>query len=149
MPTRISSSIEILLVEDNPGDARLTQVALQEAKVNNILTVVGDGVAALAYLRKQGRYAQAKRPGLILLDLNLPLKSGFDVLNEIKTDEDLKLIPVVILTSSQAEKDIVRSYQMYANAFITKPIDLDEFFAAVKSLEGFWLEIVKLPLIGE
>ena len=149
MPTRISSSIEILLVEDNPGDARLTQVALQEAKVNNILTVVGDGVAALAYLRKQGGYAQAKRPGLILLDLNLPMKSGFDVLNEIKTDEDLKLIPVVILTSSQAEQDIIKSYKLHANAFITKPIDLDEFFAAVKSLEGFWLEIVKLPLIGE
>jgi CheY-like chemotaxis protein len=149
MPTKIGNSIEILLIEDNPGDVRLTQVALQEAKVNNIMTVVGDGVAALAYLRKQGRYAQAKRPGLILLDLNLPLKSGFDVLNEIKTDEDLKLIPVVILTSSQAEQDIVRSYKLYGNAFITKPIDLDEFLAAVKSLEGFWLEIAKLPLIGE
>ena len=149
MSTKNGGTIEILLVEDNPGDARLTQVALQEAKVNNILTVVSDGVAALAYLLKQGRYAQARRPGLILLDLNLPMKSGFDVLNEIKTDEDLKLIPVVILTSSQAEQDIIKSYKLHANAFITKPIDLDEFLAAVKSLEGFWLEIVKLPLIGE
>jgi len=145
MSTKNGASIEILLVEDNPGDARLTQEALQEAKVNNSLTIVGDGVEALAYLRKQGRNAQAKRPGLILLDLNLPMKSGFDVLRDIKTDEDLKLVPVVILTSSQAEQDIIKSYKLHANAFITKPIDLDEFLAAVKSIEGFWLEIVKLP----
>jgi chemotaxis family two-component system response regulator Rcp1 len=145
MTTRISKPIEILLVEDSSGDVRLIQEALREAKVRNSMSVVGDGVEALAFLRKQGRYARVPGPGLILLDLNLPKKNGFEVLQEIKADGKLKHIPVVVLTTSQSEQDIVKSYDLYANAYITKPVDLDQFLAVVKAIEGFWLEIVKLP----
>ncbi len=146
MTARIGKPIDILLVEDSPGDVRLVREALEEAKVRNTMTVVEDGVEAIALLRRQGRYARAPRPGLILLDLNLPKKNGFEVLQEIKSDEGLKLIPVVILTTSQAEQDIIKSYDLFANAYITKPVDLDQFLAVVKAVEGFWLEIVTLPV---
>lgn len=145
MTTRSSKPIEILLVEDSPGDIRLIQEALQEAKVRNRMSVVGDGVEALAYLRRQEGYTRVTRPGLILLDLNLPKKNGFEVLQEVKADEALKRIPVVILTTSQAEQDIVKSYELYANAYITKPVDLEQFLSVVKAIEDFWLEIVRLP----
>jgi two-component system, chemotaxis family, response regulator Rcp1 len=146
MATRISKPIEILLVEDSPGDVRLVQEALREAKVRNTMTVVEDGVEAIDYLYKRGRYTRASRPGLILLDLNLPRKNGFEVLQEIKGNDELKHIPVVILTTSQAEQDIVKSYDLYANAYISKPVALEQFLGVVKAIEGFWLEIVKLPL---
>jgi len=136
--------IEILLVEDNPGDARLTQEALRDAKVRNNLHVVLDGVEALAFLRRQGKHAAVPRPGLILLDLNLPKKDGREVLEEIKQDDQLRHIPIVILTTSQAEKDIIESYRLRANAFVTKPVDLEQFLKVVQSIEHFWLEIVKL-----
>jgi CheY-like chemotaxis protein len=145
MLIRSGKPIDILLVEDNPGDVRLIQEALREAKVRNRMTVAGDGEAAMNCLHKLGEYANEPKPGLILLDLNLPRKNGFEVLQEIKADKHLKRIPVVILTTSQAEQDILKSYDLYANAFITKPVDLDQFLAVVKSIEGFWLEIVKLP----
>jgi len=137
--------IDILLVEDNPGDVRLTQEALKEAKVGNDLHVVRDGMEAIAFLRKQGVYKDAPRPDMILLDLNLPKKSGHEVLTEIKSDDNLKRIPVVILTVSKDEEDIVKSYNRHANCFITKPVDLDQFLIVVKSIEDFWLTIVKLP----
>jgi CheY-like chemotaxis protein len=140
--------IEILLVEDNPGDARLAQEALKEAKVKNNMAIVGDGVEAMAYLRKEGDYADATRPDLILLDLNLPRKDGREVLGEIKNDDDLKRIPVVVLTVSKAEEDILKSYNLHANCFISKPVDLDQFLQVVKSIEDFWLSIVKLPPNG-
>ena len=143
--TMVGKSIEILLVEDNPGDARLTLEGFRDAKVLNKITVVEDGIEALAYLRQEGKYAQAVRPDLILLDLNMPKKDGREVLSEIKLAEDLKSIPVLVFTVSSAEKDILRSYDLQANAFITKPIDFDEFTGVVKSLEEFWLTIVKLP----
>jgi two-component system, chemotaxis family, response regulator Rcp1 len=136
--------IEILLVEDNPGDARLTQEALRDAKVRNNLRVVADGVEAMTFLRRQGKHAAVPKPDLILLDLNLPKKDGREVLEEIKQDDQLRLIPVVILTTSQAEKDIAESYRLRANAFVTKPVDLEQFLKVVKSIEHFWLEIVKL-----
>ena len=129
--------IEILLVEDNPGDARLTKEALRDAKVRNNLHVVLDGVEALAFLRRQGKHAAVPKPDLILLDLNLPKK-------EIKQDDQLRHIPIVILTTSQAEKDIIESYRLRANAFVTKPVDLEQFLKVVQSIEHFWLEIVKL-----
>ncbi|MGD0282752.1 MAG: response regulator [Dissulfurispiraceae bacterium] len=137
--------IEVLLVEDNPGDVRLTEEALKEAKVRNDLHVVNNGVEAMAFLRKQGVYKDAPRPDMILLDLNMPKKSGHEVLREVKSDDDLKRIPVVILTVSKDEEDIIRSYNNYANCFITKPVDLDQFLTVVKSIEDFWLTIVKLP----
>ncbi len=137
--------IDILLVEDNPGDARLAKEALKDSKLQNNLFIVGDGVEAMEFLRQQGKYAKVPRPDLILLDLNLPKKDGREVLEEIKTDRSLKLIPVVILTISQAEEDILRTYELHANCFITKPIDLDQFMKVVKSIEDFWLTIVKLP----
>ena len=137
--------IEVLLVEDNPGDVRLTVEALKEAKVLNHLSVAGDGADALAFLRRQGAHAQAPRPELILLDLNLPKKDGREVLAEIKEDADLRRIPVVILTTSQAEQDIVKTYNLHANCYITKPVELDQFMEIVKSIEGFWLSIVRLP----
>jgi two-component system, chemotaxis family, response regulator Rcp1 len=140
--------IEILLVEDNPGDVRLTREALKEGKVRNNMNAVSDGVAALAFLRGEPPYINSPHPDLILLDLNLPKKSGLDVLSEIKNDEHLKRIPVVVLTTSQAERDIVRSYNIHANAYVTKPVDLDQFIQVVKSIEDFWLEIVKLPPDG-
>jgi CheY-like chemotaxis protein len=137
--------IEILLVEDNPGDVRLTLEALKEGKVRNNLHVAADGMEALAFLRRQGKYAEAPRPDLILLDLNLPKKDGRAVLGEIKLDEALKRIPVVVLTTSRAEEDILRSYDLHANCYITKPVDLERFFTVVKSIEDFWLTVVKLP----
>ena len=138
-------AIEILLVEDNPGDARLTIEALKEAKVRNHLTHLSDGAAALAYLRQTDPYTQAPRPDLILLDLNLPRKDGREVLAEIKADENLRRIPVVVLTTSQAEEDILRAYHLNANCYVTKPMGLDQFMKVVKSIEEFWLTIVKLP----
>jgi len=137
--------IEILMVEDNPGDVRLTVEALKEGKVRNNLHIAEDGVEALAFLRRQGRYAEAPRPDLVLLDLNLPKKNGREVLEEIKEDPDLRRIPVVILTVSQAEQDIVKSYNLHANCYITKPVDLDQFLDVVKSIENFWLTVVMLP----
>jgi CheY-like chemotaxis protein len=141
----LGERVDILLVEDNPGDARLMQEALAEARVRNRLHLVADGVEALAYLRRQHPFASAIRPDLILLDLNLPGKDGRDVLAEIKRDQDLRRIPVVILTSSQAEADIARAYDLHANAYVTKPLDVEQFITVVKSIEDFWLTIVKLP----
>ncbi len=149
MNTNLGHVITILLVEDNPGDVRLTREALKEGKIRNTLYDVQDGVEALAFLRQTGQYANAVRPDLILLDLNLPKKSGLDVLAEIKDDHDLKRIPVVVLTTSQAEQDVLRSYDRHANAYVTKPVDLDQFIVVVKSIEDFWLEIVKLPPDGD
>jgi two-component system, chemotaxis family, response regulator Rcp1 len=140
-----SSGIEILLVEDNPGDVRLTREALEEAKVRNNLHVVDDGVKALQFLRREGEYAGATRPDLILLDLNLPRMGGREVLMEIKADPNLLQIPVVVLTSSEAEQDIVKAYELHANCYITKPVNLDRFIAVVKSIEDFWFTIVRLP----
>ena len=137
--------VEILLVEDSPGDARLTAEALKEGKVLHHMTVVPDGVEAMAYLRRQGRYGEARRPDLILLDLNLPKKDGREVLGEIKQDASLKKIPVVVLTTSAAEQDILRSYELHANCYITKPVDLEQFISVVRSVEDFWLTIVRLP----
>lgn len=141
----IGQPIEILLVEDNPGDVRLTVEALKEGKVVNNLTVASDGDMAMAVLRRQGPYADAPRPDIVLLDLNLPKKDGREVLEEVKTDEDLKRIPVVVLTTSEAEKDITEAYSRSANCYITKPVDLDQFLKVVKSIEDFWLEVVRLP----
>jgi chemotaxis family two-component system response regulator Rcp1 len=137
--------IEILLVEDNPGDVRLTCEALREAKVANQLHVVEDGVEAMSFLRRESRYAGVPRPDLILLDLNLPRKDGREVLAEIKQDADLKRIPVVVLTSSAAEQDVLQAYSLHANCYITKPVDLDQFLRIVRSIEDFWLVVVKLP----
>jgi len=137
--------IELLLVEDNPGDVRLTREALKDGKIINKLHVAEDGVEALAYLRREGKYHNAVRPELILLDLNLPKKDGREVLAEIKADMALKSIPVVVLTSSAAEQDIVKSYNLHANCYVTKPVDLDQFINVVKSIEHFWLSVVKLP----
>ena len=141
----IIKNIEILLVEDNPADIRLAQEAFKDAKVHNILYTVGDGVEAMAFLRREGKYADAPRPDLILLDLNLPKKDGREVLAEIKADEHLKLIPVVILTVSKDEEDILKTYNLHANCYITKPIDFEQFMKVVKTIEEFWLTIVKLP----
>ncbi len=141
----IGDPIEILLVEDNPGDARLTREALRDGKIYNNLYVVRDGVEAMAFLRKTGEYTRAPRPDLILLDLNLPRKDGHEVLAEVKTDENLRRIPVVILTTSQAEEDIIKTYNLHVNCYITKPVDLDQFVKIVKSIEDFWLTIVRLP----
>jgi CheY-like chemotaxis protein len=140
--------IDILLVEDNPGDVRLTQEVLKETKVRNALHVVCDGVEAMAFLRHAGKYKDAPYPGIILLDLNLPKKTGHEVLAEIKSDDDLKRIPVVVLTVSKNEEDIIKSYNLFANCYITKPVDLNQFLAIVKGIEDFWLTIVKLPPNG-
>ncbi len=137
--------IEVLLVDDNPGDAQLTRIALEDSKISVHLNVVEDGVEAIAFLRKQEKYAQAAHPDIILLDLNLPRKDGREVLAEIKGDENLKRIPVVILTTSQAEEDILEAYNLSANCYITKPVDFDQFVKIVKSIENFWFAIVKLP----
>jgi CheY-like chemotaxis protein len=137
--------IEILLVEDNPADVRLTTEALKEERVYNNLSIVSDGVEALEFLHKEGKYANAVRPDLILLDLNLPKKDGREVLKEIKEDNKLKAIPVVVLTVSKAEEDILRSYNLHANCYITKPVDLEQFIKVAKSIQDFWLTIVKLP----
>ena len=142
---KIWSPVEILLVEDNPGDVRLTMEALRDGKMRNNLHVVEDGIEALAFLRGEGKYASAPRPDLVLLDLNLPKKDGREVLAEIKADENLKCIPVVVLTTSQAEEDVLKAYGLNANCYVTKPVDLDQFIKVVKSIEEFWLTIVKLP----
>lgn len=141
--------IEILLVEDNPGDVRLTVEVLKDARVRNNMNMVGDGAEALAFLRHEGKYADVPRPDLILLDLNLPKKDGREVLAEIKSDPDLKRIPVVVLTVSKDEVDILKSYDLYANCYITKPINLEQFITVVRSIEDFWLTIVKLPPNGK
>jgi two-component system, chemotaxis family, response regulator Rcp1 len=140
-----ATPIEILLVEDSPGDVRLTKEALRDAKVRNNLHVASDGMEATDFLKQQGKHANAPHPDLILLDLNLPKKGGWQVLEEIKADPRLKSIPVVILTTSGAEEDILRSYQHHANCYITKPVDLDQFLKVVKTIDNFWLTIVKLP----
>ena len=141
----ICEVVEILLVEDNPGDVRLTQEVLRDGKVRNNMSVVMDGVDAISFLQQTGEYAGAPRPDIILLDLNLPKKDGREVLAEIKADPDLKNIPVVVLTTSSAEQDIFRSYDLHANCYITKPVDLDQFIRVIRSIEDFWLTIVKLP----
>jgi two-component system, chemotaxis family, response regulator Rcp1 len=141
----IHELVQILLVEDNPGDVRLTQEALKEAKFRNTVHVVGDGIEALAYLRQQGKYSAATRPHLVMLDLNMPRMDGREVLEAIKKDPDLRRIPVVVLTSSEAETDIARAYELHANCYVTKPVDIDHFLQVVKSIEEFWVEIVKLP----
>lgn len=140
-----SRKIEILLVEDNPGDARLTLEAFKEGRVLNNFNVVKDGVEALEYLRREGMHKDAVQPDLILLDLNLPRKDGREVLDEIKADERLKKIPVIVLTTSAAEEDIARAYTRHANCYITKPVDLDQFLRVVHSIESFWLTLVRLP----
>jgi len=137
--------VEILLVEDNPGDVRLTRESLKDSKLLNHISVVGDGEEAMAFLRREGKYVEATRPDLILLDLNLPKKDGREVLAEIKTDEQLRRIPVVILTTSSAEQDILKTYDLHANCYITKPVNLDQFSAVVRGIEEFWFTIVKLP----
>lgn len=135
---------EVLLVEDNPGDVRLTQEALRDTRVRNRLHVAPDGVAAMSFLRREAPYGDVPFPDLILLDLNLPKKGGLEVLEEIKGDDRLRCIPVVILTTSQAEHDVLRGYQLRANAYVVKPVDLDQFLQVVGSIQHFWLEIVKL-----
>jgi len=145
MVENISRPIEILLVEDNLGDVRLTMEALKDAKVLNNLYVVDDGLEALAFLNRQGKHKNATRPDLILLDLNLPKKDGREVLGEIKVNPDLRRIPVVILTTSKAEEDILKTYDLHANCYITKPVDLEKFMEVISAIEDFWLSIVKLP----
>lgn len=146
MPEIASSRpIEILLVEDNMGDARLTREALREGKIRNNLHHVRDGVEALTFLRCEGEYAKAPTPDLVLLDLNLPRKDGREVLAEMKQDMRLRTVPVVVLTTSEAESDIVRSYQLHANCYITKPVGLEQFIAIVREIESFWLAVVTLP----
>jgi CheY-like chemotaxis protein len=141
--------IDILLVEDNPGDVRLTREALKEGKVLNNLHVAMDGMEALAFLKQEGEYRQAVRPDIVLLDLNLPKKDGREVLAEIKADPELRRIPVVILTTSKAEVDVIKTYDLHANCYITKPVDLDQFITVVKSVEDFWFTIVRLPSESE
>lgn len=138
-------TIEILLVEDNPADVDLTRETLEYAKIRNRLHVATDGVEALQFLRREGSFSRAVRPDLILLDLNLPRKDGREVLTELKQDDDLKSIPVVVLTSSNAERDVLKTYDLGANCYITKPVDLDQFADVVKSIEEFWFVVVKLP----
>lgn len=137
--------VEILLVEDSPGDVRLTREALREGKIRNNLSVVTDGMEALAFLRREGRYAAAPRPDVILLDLNLPRKDGREVLAELKADERLRCIPVVILTTSTDERDVLRAYELHANCYITKPVDFEQFIGVVQAIENFWLTVVILP----
>lgn len=141
----VGRAVEILLVEDNEGDVELTREALRESKIQNRLSVVGNGEDALAYLHREGRYGDATEPDVILLDLNLPRLSGQEVLAEIKGDDRLKRIPVVILTTSRADEDIVRSYNLHANCYITKPVDFDQFTKVVQTIEDFWFTIVRLP----
>ena len=136
---------EILLVEDNPGDVRLTLEAFKEGKMINNLSVVRNGVEAMAFLRGEGEYANVPQPDIILLDLNMPKMDGREVLAEIKKDDTLRHIPVIVLTTSEAEQDIIKSYDMHANCYITKPVDLDQFNTVIKSIKDFWLGIVKLP----
>lgn len=137
--------VEILLVEDNPGDVRLTREALREGKIRNRLHIVSDGVEAIAFLKQQGIHADAPRPDVILLDLNLPRKDGREVLAEIKDDERLRRIPVVVMTTSSAEQDILSAYNLHANCYVTKPVDFDQFIEVVRSIQDFWFTIVRLP----
>jgi chemotaxis family two-component system response regulator Rcp1 len=141
-----SKPIEILLVEDSPSDAALTIEALKAGKIANRLSHVEDGVDAMDFLRRRGKYADAARPDLIMLDLNLPRMDGRDVLAEIKNDPDLKIIPIIVLTTSRSDKDILKSYELNANCYITKPVDFDHFIEVVKSIENFWLTVVTLPV---
>ena len=141
-------AIEILLVEDNPGDIRLTKEAFKEGKVRNNLNIVEDGEEAMAFLRQEGEYSDAPRPDLILLDLNLPKKDGREVLLDIKNDQKLRTIPVVILTTSKAEEDILKTYNLHANCYINKPVDFDQFINVIKTIEVFWLSVVMLPPQG-
>ncbi len=138
-------AVEILLIEDNPGDVRLTVEALKESKIINNLNVVDDGIEALSYLQKEGIYKDKPRPDLIILDLNLPKKDGREVLGEIKSEDSLKQIPIAILTTSEAEEDIIKSYELHANCYITKPVNMEQFIKVVKSVGDFWFSIVMLP----
>jgi CheY-like chemotaxis protein len=144
-PPPNSKSIEVLLVEDDPGDTLMIREAFEDNKVRNRLTCVTDGVQALELLRREGEHAEAVRPDLILLDLNLPRKDGREVLAEIKGDSDLSTIPVVILTTSQAEEDVLRSYKLHANAYVTKPVDFERFIDVVRQIDDFFVTVVKLP----
>ena len=148
MNTPDGRPIEILLVEDSPSDTELTQEALREAKVRNHLSTVEDGVLAMDFLRRRGTFGNVARPDLIMLDLNLPRKDGRQVLAEIKEDPELKTIPVVVLTTSQAEQDVLHAYHLHANCYITKPVDFEQFLRAVRSIESFWLLVVTLPPRG-
>ena len=138
-------AVEILLIEDNPGDVRLTIEALKESKIMNNMHVADDGIEALSFLKKEGIYKDKPRPDLIILDLNLPKKDGREVLGEIKSDDSLKQIPIVILTTSEAEEDIIKSYELHANCYITKPVNMEQFIKVVKSVGDFWFSIVMLP----
>jgi len=142
---RDGDPVDILLVEDNPGDVRLTREAFAEAQITNDLHAVNDGEDALDFLHQRGEHADAPRPNLVLLDLNLPKVDGHDVLEEVKSDDDLRTIPVVVLTSSEAEEDVVKSYEQHTNAYLTKPIDPSEFVDVIRSFERFWLTLVELP----
>jgi CheY-like chemotaxis protein len=144
-PPPNSKSIEVLLVEDDPGDTLMIREAFEDNKVRNRLTCVTDGVQALEFLRREGEHADAARPDLILLDLNLPRKDGREVLAEIKTDDELSTIPVVVLTTSQAEEDVLRSYKLHANAYVTKPVDFERFIDVVRQIDDFFVTVVKLP----
>ena len=137
--------IQVLLIEDDPGDVLITKEAFEENKVRNQLNVVNDGVKALAYLRREDGYADAPRPDLILLDLNLPKMGGHEVLEQIKSDADLQSIPVVVLTTSDAEEDVLRSYNLHANAYVTKPVDFERFLSVVRQIDDFFVSVVKLP----
>jgi two-component system, chemotaxis family, response regulator Rcp1 len=148
MTVERNGPIEILLVEDNPGDERLTREALKEGKVYSNLHWVKDGVEAMEFLRRQGKYSGVPRPDIILLDLNLPKKDGREVLQDIKNDPELKRIPVVVLTTSKAEEDVLRTYNLHANCYVTKPVDLEKFMVVVKSIDVFWLTVVTLPPNG-
>ncbi len=141
----IGKIVDILLVEDNPGDAELTRLAFSEARIRSNLRVLENGDEVMPFLRQEGDYGEAPRPDIILLDLNLPGKDGREILEEVKADNQLKTIPVIVLTTSQAEEDILRTYELHANSYIQKPVDVNEFIAAIKSLEDFWLTVVKLP----
>jgi CheY-like chemotaxis protein len=144
-PKSAGTPIEVLLVEDDPGDVLLIQEAFEFNKVHNNLNIVRDGEQALAYLRREGEYASAARPDLVLLDLNLPRKDGREVLEEVKTDEVLRTIPIVVLTTSEAEEDVLRSYQLHANAYVTKPVDFDRFVSIVRQIDDFFVSVVRLP----
>ncbi len=144
-PMQPPTPIEVLLVEDDPGDVLMTREAFEDYKVHNNLAVVTDGAEALAYIRREGQYADVPRPDLVLLDLNLPRRDGREVLAEIKNDPELRQIPVVVLTTSQADEDVLRSYQLHANAYVTKPVDFDRFISVVRRIDEFFVSVVKLP----
>jgi len=146
---KMGRAVQMLLVEDNLGDIRLTKETLRDAKVMVNLHVVGDGVEAMAFLRQEGKYTRSPRPDLVLLDLNLPKKDGREVLTEVKQDPDLRRIPVVILTISNGQEDILKSYNLHANAYVTKPLNLEQFSKIVKAIEDFWFTVVKLPPNGK